>query len=262
MKLYDRDSVFLYRMLQIYIFKSDEISRYFKTFLEDISKIKNDILIRNRMLAYNKQILIRNFSNGLLHCKEYYLIEFSKFNNCNFGEFRKITDDLKYKYVKKISKNLDNQSIYTIYEVGKIADKEIECYIECINKLALDIETKKHDVRITKQEINGEQKELVLNIVKRVDELQSLYNVSSVVISNLNQIARIATYLEFNISLSDRIYSVKIGKNNLSLIWHVYYDNKQIYRENCICVADLDRIYLLIKDYDQILNVKKQYDLV
>lgn len=262
MKLFDKDSIFLYRMIQVYIFKPDEISRYFKIFLEEISKTKNKNLIYNRMSVYNKQILIRNFSNGLLHCKEYYLLEFSKYNNCNFGEFRKITEDLKYKYVKKISKNLENQSIFTLYELGKITDKEIGKYIEHIDKLAVDIKSKKRDVCISKQELNEEQKKLILDIVKEINELRLDYNINCVVMSNLNQIGRIITYLEFDISLSNRLYSVKIGKNNLSLIWYVHYDNKQIYRENCICVTDLHRIYLLIKDYDQTLNKKKQYDLV
>ena len=259
--LYERDGLFLYRMLETCVYTSDE----FKNIAKDSFKcddVRFSEVYCKRLSSISRKFLIKGFIYGMINLKEVYLIEFSQYNNCDLKNFKLLSENDQYKYIKRIASNLEDSNIYLLYEIRKIKDKEIFNHLDKVEKMIKDISLKKDDILITKQQLSSEDEKLIFRIKEMLEKNKMQYGITDITLYNLKEIGRTVQLLSLNIMLSNNIYFIKLNKYNNDLVWYIYYNKKQIYREYCVNTNDIERIYLLIKKYDNNLTIRKKYKLI
>lgn len=259
--LYERDGTFLYRMLETCVYTSEEL----KKLARDSFKC-NDIKFTEeyceRLSFINKKFLIRGYTEGLSNIKELYLIEFAQYNNNDMKSFKTLLVSDQYKYIKKICSNLKDSSIYFLYEIRKIKDKDIFNYLSKAEQFVSDISENKNDILVTKQQLTNEEVKNVSKIKNVLEKNKEKYNIVDISVYNAKEIGRTVQLLSLNILLGNNSYFIKLSKYNNDLIWYIYYNKKQIYREYCINTNDVERIYQLINKYDNNLFIRKKYKLI
>lgn len=256
-KLFVRDGLFLYRMLQTSLFTEDELKNYFKKSLT-IKNINFNNDFCEQISIENKYIIIRGFINGLSSIKNCYYIQFGDYNNCNMGDFKYLPDEIKCVYLKDFCSKLENSSIYTLYCAKEYSKDEITKHIDNLDSLVNDIYDKQKMILVIKQELSQEQKSLVLSIMSKLEN-DKVY--SEICLSNLNRVEKQAEILSFNISLNEIKCFVQLSKNNSDLYWNLYYKKKKILREICVCEEDINRLKLFFQKYIKNEELMKKYSL-
>ncbi len=256
-EVFERDNLFLIRMLEIYLFPKTQLKDYFiQCLMLDDDDFEKKI---NHISEKNFGIILRGFEDGLLRMKNYYLVEFSNYNNSVFGNFRGTTRSYQHDCVKKFFAELENQSIYTVYNISHIKDSEVGQYQNQMKSLINDIIQKRKDISVTKQEITEEQKELILAIMERLDKNQNIFK--DIALHNLNQTGRDINILSFKLCVENNNFEIKISKHNKDLIWYATDNGKKIIRELCVCAEDVERVLQLINRYIKEKELVKKYQL-
>jgi len=255
---FEKDDLFIFRMLELYLFSKNELKDYFIYCLSFDNS--NFMKASENISERNIGILLKGFSDGMLHIKECYFVEFSKFDNSEFGTFRNSTKQYRYDCLKDFCSKLDNKSIYTIYSISHI-EKDIETldYIKELDDLAKDVKAKKKKILMTKQELTEKQRTLILDIMDKIKYDSNKFK--DITLNNLYQVGRMITFLSFKICIESHDYDVKITKNNRDLVWHVKDNNEKFIREVCVCVADVERIISLIYRHIEETKLKIEYNL-
>ncbi len=252
-KVFERDILFLLNMLELYLFSKNTLKDYFI----DCLTLREDNYMSNK----NFGIILHGFEDGLIHMKNYYLIESFKYNNSEYGNFRHTTESYQIDWLRKFCLGLENQSIYTVYTLSHIKnDSEAKQYKKQMESLINDITQKKSNILIRKQEITEEQKKLILAIMERLDKNQEIFR--DVGLQNLNQLGREVTFLSFKAYIKKHSFDIRIAKYNKDLVWYVLYNRKKIIRELCVCVEDVERIIKLINNYIKEKELIEQYHLI
>ena len=259
--LYERDGVFLYRMLETCVYTSDELKKIARDSFK-CSDMKFCKEYCERLAFINRKFLIKGFIEGLLNIKELYLIEFAQYNNNDMKNFKMLSESDQYKYIEKICLNLEDTSIYFLYEIRKIKDKDIFNHLSKADKFVLDVLQKKKDILVTKQQLTEEDEKKVIKIKKMLEKNKLKYNIVDITFYDIKEIGRTVQLLTLNILLENNNYFVKLSKYNNDLIWYIYYNRKQIYREYCINTDDIERIYQLISKFNSNLIIRKKYKLI
>lgn len=269
---FKRDGLFLHKMLQLYIFSKNSMKEYIRQNLLIKEKIihpksmrvefeKSEFTLKEEINYRNNDILLRGFTDGLSHIKELYVIRFANFNNCNLSNFKGLSQDVKYTYLNEFCKDLKDESIFALYAVHDIMDNEVFRYKDKLDSLKEDIDKKKKNISFVSQELTDVNKNLVINIFDQLSKSKT-YKIKDACLSDLKQVGRILELLSFKIEISKRIYSIILGKNNDDLIWRIYLDNKQIYREYCVCAEDLNRLFVILNKFNDDYMFQEKYNLI
>lgn len=258
-KLFKRNNMFLYSMLQENLFGCQKLKEYFLDILSS-SINYNNIDFYNELSYRNRGLITKNFIGGLIHLNSCYIIEFSSFNNCNTSSLIDLPDIEKMKIMMSFSSNLDDATLATIFEMNHIEFPDILNYIKQIDLLAKDISHKKKDILLTRQEVTGQQKELIMNFVSKLNKYSIKYE--NFILGNLMQIGKELVLLYFNLLIEDEYYNVKLIKKNKDLFWYAYDGSQKILRDVCVCESDLKRLYIRLANYKKIKEEKKLYNLI
>ncbi len=247
---FQRDGMFLHKMIQLYILSKNETKVYIKIFLTKPSNNSRTrgVSLENRISYINTELLLKGFINGLLHTKELFVIKFVDFNNCNLNNFQSLSQDIKYNYLKQFFADLEDYSIYALYEVHDINDSEVFNYSSHLQKMKEDIEAKKSCILFKEQSLSKKEKDLIANIFSELKD-NKRYKIKDACLSNLEQVGRILQFLTFKMVIKEYSFNITLAKNNDELVWYIYLNNQKIYREPCVCVEDLNRLFLILDKY-------------
>ena len=270
--VFERDGLFLYKMLELYIFSKEEMKEYFReNLLAQDRKIhsksmreeygRNELTLEEEMSYRNNEVLIRGFAGGLSHLKEMYVVRFASFNNCNLSNFKSLPTDIKYNYIKQFFLNLKDKSIFAIYEIHDIMDSEIFEYEDRIEYLKKDVESNKNSILFMSQMLSQDLKTLVINIFNEIAKHKD-HKIKDACMGDLNSTGRIMELLSFKVQFSKILFSIILGKSNNDLIWRIYLNNKQIHREYCVCAEDLNRIFIILDKINEECKIQEKYNLI
>lgn len=109
--------------------------------------------------------------------------------------------------------------------------------------------------------MTDENKNLVINIFNQLTKFKN-YKIKDMCLSDLKWVGRLLELLSFKVEITKRIYSIILEKNNNDLIWRIYLDNKQIYREYCVCPGDLNRLLVIINKINDDYIFQDNYYLI
>lgn len=246
---FKRNDDFLYKFMINILF--DQKSNY--KHLYDILQNK-EFKIKDH-LRITENFLIGRFKNGIYKTKTQYYINFGINTNSKFKTFDRSTNTDKLDQIYRMSKNLCDNSIFDIYYLSFINDKDITFLeIEKIDRIVEDIAISNPKVLIINNSIKQNESKLINDYVEKLTDNIKKFKMlaDNFTILNDYQNQYIIKLFEGKICFhKNKEYNVKILKTKGIIFAYINYKSQVIFKDRIFTKEDAIRIVKFIEYYDK-----------
>lgn len=245
-RLFGRNETFLRAFLISNFFDY----QFYKDYL--LGELTNERSTHLRTSEHIEYLYIKNFKAGILKTKNYYYIKFGMNDNRTFQGFVNSNYKDRMNQIKKLCKELSDESICNIYYLSYYRDKDLTTnHVEKIDRIVEDISCNWKNAIVTTNDISTDEIHFVKGMLPHIRNFSTSIKdlkIVSIQLEERSKDSMLIHLLACDMTYKKEHIQLEIKKTKGSLYYFLHLNGTLKVKERLLSINDFLRIEYHIKE--------------